>query len=93
VYLCVGRSEARSVPTRVLRNRLGGPEGLWRRREGDEKRVTLRVDLDTASSGTPITHDPPVLGERLRVGLGAEPVQELGRTLDVGEEEGDCPRR
>ena len=34
-----------------------------------------------------------VLGERRRVALLAQGVQELGRALDVGEEEGDRPGR
>ena len=33
--------------------------------------------------------NPPVLQQSLRVAFGAQLVQELGRALHVGEEEGD----
>jgi hypothetical protein len=68
-----------------LCDRLGGFECVWRRREGDEERVALGVDLDTASSDTGFAHDSPVRSELLGVGLGAELVEELGRALDVRE--------
>ena len=57
--------------------------------EREEEGVSLRVDLDAALGRARLAHDPPVLGERLRVGLCAELAQELRRSLDVGEEEGD----
>jgi hypothetical protein len=59
------------------------------RREGDKEGVALGIDLDTAASSTCCTHDPSVLGELPRVGLGAELVQELGRALDIREKERD----
>ena len=84
-------------PTRTLDRaggeRLGegrrGGECPGRCREGEEEGVALRVDLDPALGGTRLADDTPMLGQRLRVGLGAELVQQLRRPLDVGEEEGD----
>ena len=66
-----------------------GRERTRRGREGDEEGVALGVDLDPAVARAGLAHHPPVLGQRLRVGLGAELVQEPRRALDVGEEEGD----
>jgi hypothetical protein len=63
------------------------------RREGEEEGVALGIDLDTALCGTRLPHDPPVLGECPRIRVGAELVQELGRALDVGKEEGDGASR
>ena len=60
-----------------------------RRREGEEEGVALRVHLDPALGGARLPDHAPVLGERLRVALGAELVQQPRRALDVGEEEGD----
>jgi hypothetical protein len=38
-----------------------------------------------------LAQDPAMLSQRLRVPVCAELVQELGRALDVGEEERDGP--
>jgi hypothetical protein len=61
------------------RHRVAGP------REGDEERVTLGADLVTVelSEGSP--KQPPVLPEHLDV-AGAQPLQQPGRALDVGEQ-------
>ena len=59
------------------------------RREGEEERVSLRVYLDSALGGARLTHDAAVCGERIRVDLSAQLVQELRRALDVRKEEGD----
>ena len=67
----------------------GRRERPGRRREGEEEGVALRVDLDAAVASARLADDAAVLGERLRVGLGAELVQQPRRALDVGEEEGD----
>ena len=61
----------------------------WGGREGEEERVSLRVHLDAALGRAGVADDASVLGERLRVLLCAELVQELRRALDVSEEEGD----
>ena len=57
--------------------------------KGEEERVSLRVDLDTSCRRAGRAHDPSVLGECIVVGLVSDLIQELGRALDVGEEEGD----
>jgi hypothetical protein len=62
-------------------------------RKGGEERVALRVDLDTAVRSNCFTNDAPVFGERLRVPLGSELLQEFRRACDVGEEERHPARR
>ena len=69
--------------------RLGGRQRTRCRREGEEERIPLRVDLDAALRATCLANDAPVLGESIGVRLRAELVQQLRRSLDVGEEEGD----
>ena len=66
-----------------------GRERSRRGREREEEGVTLRIDLDPALPGAGLADDAAVLGERIGVALGTEGVQELGRALDVGEEESD----
>ena len=78
-----------SGPDASARRCGGCRERGGRGREGEEEGVALRVDLDPALGGARVADHAAVLGERLRVGLGAELVQELRRALDVGEEEGD----
>jgi hypothetical protein len=56
--------------------------------EGDEESVALRIDLDPAVAPESPAHDAAMFGERLRVGFGAELMQEPGRALHVREEEG-----
>src|SRR5688572_2934863 len=73
---------------RELRLRLGRSlDRAWRRRERDEEGIALRVHLDAAVTSERIPKYTPVLGERGGVPLGTELVQELRRTLDIGEEE------
>ena len=79
----IGPEASASVKRRCRRER------PWRGREGEEEGVALRVDLDAALGGAGLPDHAPVLGERLRVPLGAELVQQPRRALDVGEEEGD----
>ena len=66
-----------------------GRERTGSRREGEEERVALGVHLDAALGGARLPDQAAVLGERLRVCLCAELVQELRRALDVREEERD----
>ena len=68
-------------------------ERARRSRKGDEEGITLRVHLDPAMPRARLANQPPVLGERSRVALRAELVQQLGRALDVGEEKGDGSSR
>ena len=67
----------------------GGRERTGCGREGEEEGIPLRVHLDSALGRARLANQPAVLGERLRVRIGAECVKELRRSLDVGEEEGD----
>jgi hypothetical protein len=55
-----------------------------------ERALGLRVDLDAAVARERVAQDMPVLREQLRVAL-AVLVEQPGRALDVGEEEGDGP--
>ena len=67
----------------------GGVDRLGRRRERIKERVPLRVDLHAAAPRERLPQQPPVLGERLLVGLRAQLMQLARGTLDVGEEQGD----
>ena len=53
----------------------GRGRGVAGTREGEEERVALHVDLDTAVRAERLAHDAPVLGDQLRVAL-SEPLQE-----------------
>ena len=68
-------------------------ERAMRRRERDEERISLRVNLDAAVSPERISQSPAVLSERLAVPFGAELVQESGRAFDVCEQERDSAGR
>ncbi len=89
--------QAGTHPYRAGRERRGelarGLDRPRRGREGEEERVALRVHLDAAVCRGRLADQPPVLGERRRIGLGAELVQQRGRALDVGEEKGDRAAR
>ena len=68
-------------------------ERAGRRREGEEERISLGVDLDPALGRTRLSYHPTVLGECLGVRLGPERLQELRRALDVRKEERDGASR
>ena len=68
--------------------RLYGIEGSS---EGEEERVTLRVDLDTPVSRGGLAQDPAVLGEHLDVRV-AQFMKQAGRALDVREDKRDRSR-
>ena len=57
-----------------------------RRRKRDEERISLRVDLDSAVRGDRITHNPPMIRERLRVITRPQLMQKPRRPLHVREE-------
>src|SRR5262245_9520888 len=61
--------------------------------EGKEERVTLGVDLDAALRDRGIADRSAVLREGIGVRIGAQLVEQLRRTLDVGEEKRDRARR
>jgi hypothetical protein len=64
-----------------------------RRRECDKERIALRVDLDAAVRLERLSQYAAMLGERLRIRLRAELVQQARRPLHIREEEGHGARR
>src|SRR2546423_11617964 len=68
-------------------------ERTWRGRKGDEERVTLRVDLDAGVVLERLPQDAPMLGQRVRIALLAELVQQPRRPLDIRKEERNRPAR
>ncbi len=74
-------------PERPLRGD-GGGNGVAGTLERVEERVALRIELPPAPGTERVAHDPPVIGECLRVPV-AQPLEELRRALDVGEHERD----
>jgi hypothetical protein len=64
-------------------------QGSRSRGKRDEEGVALRVHLDPALLCTGLPQDAAVLGQRFRVRLRTQLVQESCRPFDVGEEEGD----
>ena len=70
---------------KLLREGRGRGDCTGRASEGEEERVSLRVDLDPALSCAGRADHAPVLGEGLCIALGAKLVQQLRRSLDVGE--------
>jgi hypothetical protein len=50
----------------------GGGDCTGRASEGEEERVSLRVDLDPALMGAGRANHPAVLGKRLGIALGAQ---------------------
>ena len=71
----------------------GGRDGVGSRAEGDEERIALRVHHPPVVGGEGTTQQPLVLGEHLRVAVAAQLMEQLGRALDVREQEGDGPAR
>jgi hypothetical protein len=61
-------------------------ESRLSRREDDEKRVTLSIDLHPAMTRKRFPQRAPMRGQGLRVRLAAKLMQQPRRTLDVGEE-------
>src|SRR6266498_3767108 len=75
------------------RLRFGGRrERAGRGWEGYEERIALRIDLDALVGPERLTQDTAMLRQHPRVLVGAQVVQQLRRTLDVGEEERDGAR-
>ena len=64
----------------------GGGDRVRRAGESDEERVALRVDLDALVVGKHGAESPPMLVQRLPVGV-AELVQQPRRALHVGEQQ------
>ena len=83
-------------PDRARRERvLSDPrrlDGVARSSEGEEERVTLRVDFDASVRRRRLTKDPAMLGEHFDVVI-PQFVKQAGRALDVREDERDRSRR
>ena len=85
-------SDIGAVRPRMLRQRPlsvdGSEHGVARVCECDEERITLGVDLVTVVRCERFAKDPLVLGQHRLIAV-AQPLDELGRPLDIGEEKGD----
>ena len=75
----------------VLCDRAGCLDRSWSGWKREEERVSLRVDFDPAVGGAGVANYPAMLGQRLRICLSAELVQQFCRPLHIGEDEGDRP--
>jgi hypothetical protein len=73
----------------ILRRR----ERTISRRERDEERIALRIDLDAAVRAERLAQNEPVRVECIRVPFRPELVEQSRRALDVPEEKGDGARR
>ncbi len=67
----------------------GGRQRLLRPPERDEERIALRVDLVASALCENLTQNLLVTRQRVPVPLPAQMLEELCRTLDIGEEKGD----
>jgi hypothetical protein len=67
----------------------GGGDRIARAGEREEERVALRVDLRAAPLTEALADETPVVAGDVSVSLVAELLEELGRALDVGEDERD----
>jgi hypothetical protein len=65
---------------------------LLRAGERREERVPLRIHLAATQAGDGRPHQPPVLGQHLRVPI-PQSLDQPRRPLDIGEHEGDRPAR
>ena len=84
----VGPRVGCEVALRIHRSR----DRVLRAPERDEEGVSLRVDLVAAMRRERLAQDSLVLLEHVPV-LAADPLQERGRPLDIGEEERDGAAR
>jgi hypothetical protein len=78
--------------------RINGPlrgnrcrQGISCTREGGEECIPLRIHLLTASFLKSCTDESPVIVQYIGVPI-TQGLEEARGPLDVGEEEGDCPR-
>src|SRR5213078_3196028 len=72
--------------------RNGGRDRVSRTFERDEEGVSLRIDLDPAVLREATPKKATMLGKHVAV-LLAQPLDEIGGAVDVGEEKGDCSVR
>ena len=57
--------------------------------EGNEERVTLRIDLPAVMGGERFANELLVAGEQMAVLLSPDLLEQRGRPFDVREQEGD----
>jgi hypothetical protein len=68
-------------------------DSILRAPEGDEERVTLRVDFVASVFSKGRSQNGLMIHERHAVAVSSEPFQQLRGSLDVREQEGDGPDR
>jgi hypothetical protein len=83
-----GRASCERVADALSSLKRGG-----RRGECNEEGVSLRIHFDATPLGERHPQHPSMLRQRLGVRLPAQLMQELGRALNVGEEQCDRSRR
>ena len=71
----------------------GGGNGVGRRSEGDEERISLRIDDATRVGGERSAQDLLMGGQELVVTTLTDAIEQPRRTFDIREEEGDGPGR
>ena len=79
-----GRGQLALEPSR-RRHRVGGAG------KHSEERLALRVYLATTAVANRGADQPVMLGQKLPVGVLADPREERGRSLDIREEKRDGP--
>ena len=78
-----------AIRRQLISEARGGCERAGGGRKRKEEGVSLRVHFDAAVSNTRLPDHHAVIGERIRVGLCAELVEQRRRAFDVGEDKGD----
>ena len=76
-----------------LRECPGSDKRTIGRREREEKGVALRIHFNASLSSARLANDPAMPGERLRIGVGAQPIEQPRGSLYVSEEKGHRPAR
>ncbi len=77
------------VPRQRALDRDGSRHGIGRAPKRSEERIALRVNLVAAVLGESLTNEPLLLAQNLAVALATQPLEELRRALDVGEQKRD----
>ncbi len=77
VPVCRPIADLHSARAQSLNDRTGRLECAGGGGKGEEEGIALGVHLGATLLGARLADDPPVLGERRRIALGAELVEEL----------------
>src|ERR1700694_498710 len=87
------RSQTHPHPARASRqpiaNRKRRLDRSRRGREGNQKGVSLRVNLDAVKTCASLADKPAMFRKRHRISLRAKLLEQPRRALDVAEEQGD----